>query len=260
MTSVVAEIKTVVSTLKTAKWLAENINASSAVKDRLEALAVEVDREIGQVSYAVCKALVAHALGRDPFHEEVNTFMAVAVADPAFSHRAYRLIGEAKKSASSRRRRFLASVLFGLPFARLPDDERDRVDMVVERMIPADLDLLDQIEKKFRSAPEPESDAERSNIFRDSKVVVLARRQELYLASRDDFETLVLHSERLLPGHPPVDSSAFASLRFLGCIETSESRSSIPGNIGVSGVFVTAIGDSLLQVIRDLRCGYETET
>jgi hypothetical protein len=79
--------------------------------------------------------------------------MATAANDPAFPARAYRLIGEARKSAARERRVLLASVLYTLPLSTTSDDDRDRLDMIFERLLPDEVRLLKAIAEFEPAAP-----------------------------------------------------------------------------------------------------------
>jgi hypothetical protein len=72
-------------------WLAE----------RLKASVDQVNQDMTQVTFAICRAFVAHALGRDPSADEVDAFIASATGDPAFPARAHRLLGELRKDGST---------------------------------------------------------------------------------------------------------------------------------------------------------------
>ena len=115
---------------------------------RLDESSAEATREMLKDCYATVKALVAHAIDREPSDPEVDAVLADVTEHPNAPFRMHRLLGEARKTASRRRRRFLASVFFGLPFSKMPDDERDRVDMAVERMTVPDVEFLDMIEAR----------------------------------------------------------------------------------------------------------------
>src|SRR5579863_1214690 len=112
---------------------------------KLERILRQATLDTMTVCRIVCGGILAERLGVEPASEQVNDFMLKAADDPRFAHRAFRLFGEAQKSSDSRRRVFLASMLFGLPFSKMPDDDRDRVDMIVERMVVEDVALLVRI-------------------------------------------------------------------------------------------------------------------
>jgi hypothetical protein len=126
--------------------------SNPAALARFEETSAEATRETLKDCYAAARALVALSLGREPSDPEVDAFFAEIADHPNASFRFHRLLGEARKSASRRRRRFLASVFYGLEFSAMPDDERDRVDLVAERMVPADVSLLMRINELEQTA------------------------------------------------------------------------------------------------------------
>lgn len=238
---------------KVAKGL-KRIDSSEALQSRFDESAAEVHREVGQVSHAVSRALVAHALGRHPSDEDVTAFMTAAVNDPAFPHRAFRLLGEMRKAASHRRRAFLASVLFGLPFKKLPDDDRDRIDMVVERAVPADIELLDLIAEKERRAKAP-SEKDEGYMFQWTSVAVFIRSRDVRLVTTDDSDGIDFKEEAFTDPRYCVDQGAFAALRSLGCIDIGE-RKANQGEWSIHSLIVTSIGRMVSDAVNELRPGF----
>lgn len=149
-------------------------------------------------------------------------------------------------------------MLFGLPFRRLPDDERDRVDMVVERMMPADVALLHGFAEKDRTARSPTE--ETPYIFRGSKLVAFVRGIEVRIASTDDgpdgeFEEATYSDPRLA-----VDHAAFASLLRLGCVEIPDAKASYHtdgGDWQIHTVLITPLGRLVIEAIAYVRPGFE---
>jgi hypothetical protein len=236
--------------------LVKSVNASKALQARFDESVVKVNREMGQVAFAVCKAFVALALQHEPTAPEVEHFMNAAADDPAFPHRAYRLLGELRRSASHRRRAFLASVLFGLPFTKLPDDERDRVDMAVERMMPEDVELLRLIVEKDRTGrPSPEPGG--PYLFKDSRVVALTRGIEVRVATTDDcgddgeFSNEIYADPRFC-----VDRGAFGSLRSLGLVEFGTIEAS-QGEWQIHPLLITPLGRITIRAIEEVRPGFD---
>jgi hypothetical protein len=256
VTSIVAGIKSVLAGARTAVAIVKRIESSESLEAQLDRSDAEVRGEAAQVSYAICRALVAQALGRDPSHDQVNDVLSAAVNDPSFPNRAFRLLGEARKSASRRRRLFLASMLFGLPFTKLPDDERDRVDMVVERIMLPDVELLRLIVEKDRTAPpspEPEP-----YLFRGTRVAALTRDLEVrvattneYMAGGTAFGDPTYEDEQFR-----VDHTAFSALLALGCIELAE-RKMTQGEWGVQALVVSPLGRLVAGAIEALRPGFD---
>jgi len=135
MSSLLVAIQSLASKASLPKKIVESVEAvSPEMQATLNRSLHQSTMETMTICFLVCKALLAERLGIPPSSEEVNDFMSKAAGDPRFAHPAYRLFGEAQRSSDRRRRVFLASMLFGLPFSKMPDDDRDRVDMAIERM------------------------------------------------------------------------------------------------------------------------------
>ncbi len=191
------------------------------LEERLRTSVEQVHQDMLQVTFAVCREFVAQALGRDPSSDDVDAFIASATGDPTFPARAHRLLGELKKAGSQRRRAFLASALYGLQFSKLPDDERDRVDMAIERMMPGDVELLVRIDegrKRLPRKPLPEVTAQLSNVF------ALISGNALRLNATDHWDGDGLKDEVLLDKSYLADRVALAALESLGCVHVGESR------------------------------------
>jgi hypothetical protein len=239
------------------------LDQSSDLQARFDAAMAQVGRDTTQVSFAIARAFVAHATGREPSSEEVTAFLDHAMGDPAFPHRAYRLLGEVRKAASWRRRVFLASVLYGLPFSPLPDDERDRVDMAVERMMPADADLLTTIRDKDLAERADRTDAMNA-IFGTSNCVVLLRSGELRIATAAEWNPS--HQRSWSPFSDEVtddprfsaDRAALASLEALGCLELGPDVMRIR-DWRVHQKTITALGNLVLRALDDVRPGFAAQ-
>jgi len=256
VTSVAAGIKGLLSATRAVAGLIKRAGSSEALRARLVASGEEVERDAIQVCYGVCKALVANALDREPSDEDVSDVLSAAISDPAFPHRAYRLFGEIKKSASRRRRAFLASVLFGLPFSKLPDDERDRIDMAVERMMPADVELLMAIVEKDRAArPTPETEP---YLFRGTKIAATLRGIEVRLGSTDDYEDegRGFSDEYYADARFLVDHAAFGALLSFGLLDVGQSQQ-VQGDWQIHRLVITPLGKLVVQAIEELRPGFD---
>ena len=263
MTTLVAEVKALIAGGRRAAQIAGKVQAlvrriesSEELQGHFDKAVTEVNREVGQVSRAVCTALVAHALGCEPTADDVSTFLSSGVNDPAFPNRAFRLLGEARKAASHRRRAFLASMLWGLPFLKLPDDERDRVDMLVERMVLADVELLSLLVHMDRIAS-PSKETE-PYLFRGTRLAVLTRELEAIVATTDQYDYGNNEGFRKLLDTEPagVNRAAFGTLLTLGCIETGEVKMS-QGDWTIRSLVLTTLGRSVNHAIEELRPGFE---
>jgi hypothetical protein len=125
-------------------------------------------------------------------------------------------------------------MVYGLSFKSLPDDERDRVDMAVERMIPADLELL-QLVARWLAA---------------GGCTAYLKPNELRLVpafAESDFATAIRNPTFV------ADPGAFATLQMLGCIYC-DSNSAMPG-WQILNVSTTALGELVLRAIDEVRPG-----
>lgn len=234
---------------------AKLVDSSESLQARFDEAAADVHRQVGQVSYAVCRALVAHALGRHPSDEEVTVVMTNAVNDPAFPNRAFRLLGEARKAASHRRRAFLAAMLFGLPFVRVPDDDRDRIDMVVERIMTADVELLRLIAQKDHDAPRPSAE-DAAYYFPDSNVVALTRGLDVRIATTLDQWEGGFSDQAYSDDRYSVNHAAFASLLSLSCIEVGDMKAT-QGDWLTRCLAITPLGKLVIRAVEEVRPGFD---
>jgi hypothetical protein len=226
---------------------------------RFEETSAAATREMLKDGYAAVKALVAHALDREPSDPEVDAVMMDAAEHPNAPFRFHRLLGEARKSASRRRRRFLASVAFGLEFSALPDDLRDRVDLVVERLVPEDVDLLMTIDEKNRKArPAVEKDGIPFNVG-GSRVAAVIQGISVRLGTTDDHEIdqgfidAFYEGDRYL-----VSQAAFGALVAVGCIDVGQSQSS-QGHWEIHRLLITELGSLVIRAIEEVRAGFADE-
>jgi hypothetical protein len=233
------------------------VKAVIAIVKKIEAFAPqpEIDRILEkwgrdqrQIAYSVCKALLADRLGRPPDSEEIEDMLASAGDDPSFPARAYRILGEARKSPSRRRRVFLASIMYGLPFSRLPEDERDRVDMVAERMTPEDADLLKAIAHRV------DAHASDQRIKGATLFVVHSKTGVSLVASKD----LKSSGERAFE-QGRIDPHALSALTALGCVEVrSLTFSEGDERLGYT-LHMTAIGKLVLTGLEKVKAGLSVE-
>jgi hypothetical protein len=252
MSTLVAEVKALYEAVQKAQAIIKKVASSAELQAQFDEAVVEVNREMGQVSYAVAQALVAHALGRPPSSQEVQQFLSAAIGDPAFPARAYRLIGEARKTASDRRRAFLASMLLGLPFTKIADDERDRIDMTVERMTVEDAELLMAIFDNIRT---PQDLGHRS--FGPTGVLVLTPvdtdrpRPTVHIVTPDP-------TGRADEVRVPFPRGVFESLKLLGCVETGAGIST-EGGVARYHLLLTDLGGTVGRAIKEVRPGLSAE-
>jgi hypothetical protein len=217
--------------------------------------------QMDKVCYAAVRALFADALGRDPSDDEVDAVFAEAAEHPNAPFRFHRLLGEARKSSSHHRRLFLASAFFGLEFSAMPDDERDRVDMVLERMVPADVGLLMRLDEMNRTATPPD-EVDGPHIFQGTRVAALLNGIDIRVATTDDFDDSESDSTYGFEPHVfvderfHVDQVAFGSLVSLGCLEIAQSKGAqLPWEL--HRLMITEIGHLVIRAIAEVRPGFE---
>lgn len=221
---------------------------SETMARQLNAAYEKTDQDMGRSAYNAARALLAAGLRRYPEDAEVLGLMAEAAESPGFAARAVRLLEAARRSPSEKRREMLAAVLCGLPFSSVSEDDRDRVDMLVKRLMPSDITLLDSIQK---------FEAEKNDFKVRWKNGVYAVRMggELRVVpgSRVPEDTF---SEDLfaIPGLPR-DRIGLVTLETLGLIELDSGNSRGPFPIAmpinmVNGVSTTPLAEMLLAALR----------
>jgi hypothetical protein len=253
VTTLALAIKKLAAAAPKVSSVIKTVTTSADVQRKLEVSEAQNNRDVGQVCLAICSALVAHALGREPNAPELAAFLDEAVGDPAFPARAHRLLGEAYKAASWRRRAFLASMLYGLSFRSLPDDERDRVDMAIERMMPGDVELLIRIDegrKRVPRSPIPTMPVGPSNVF------ALISGRELRLSVTDHWIGDAAWEEALEDENSRADRVALTALEALGCVHIGESRSSSP-SWNEHSLTITTVGELVIRAIEEVRPGLD---
>lgn len=232
--------------------LLKSLDPAQQIKQQLDAAMTEADRELGQVSYAVVKALIASILGTTPDGPAVDAFMREVFNSPSGPSRAFRLLGEARKTASATRKRMLAAVFFGLPFTAIQAEDRDRVDMLVERLVPADVELLSAIALLDQGKG---AQGGRPGCF------VLTHGSRYLVGT--SFLYAENHRDDDLKGVPSLDGPAFASLVAHGCISLPSSWSEEVTFNGVSAtaefVEITPLGRLLRQALEDVRAGFDDD-
>jgi hypothetical protein len=202
-------------------------------------------------AYNGVRALLAFQLKRDPTGPEILGLMEEAGKTGAFPARAVRQLEEVRRAPTEERRQMLAAVLYGLPFTDVTDDERDRVDMLVVRLMPRDVDLLNKIDRLNRV------DAMwKREVATDPEPRCLALHWEglrLIQYPPDRFGHL---TEDYVKKAPTESTTAFTTLQSAGCIEMEDGFSTdiVINGVGVySGtVTVTPLGALLLRALRDV--------
>jgi len=261
LTTAITAIKAYRASAKAIDWVNK-----SPLDAAIQEAGAKANREMTQVCFAVVRALIAVRLGRDPNEEEVQAYMLAAIDDPSFPARTYRLFGEGRKSTSDRRRRLLASVLFGMPFSKVPADDVDRLDMVFERMMPGDARLLMRLSDLAKTPLlpdsqmiEPVSDEEK----RPATCEVFALRSDtaLRIITSNDypkdrtFNDDFLEQSRLLENAIELDA-----LEVLGCVSVGEQNGTLKHSSGYHGFYrllLTPVGELVVKALVEVRAGFE---
>jgi len=127
--------------------------AVSAARARLERIRERASRdmvegcliETSQTVTGALTAALAISLGRNPFNAEVQQELEKLADDPAAVHRWHRHWTEILKSPSATRRRRLAAVLAVGSKITKSDEDRDRLDRLVEQLGEGEIIALQQI-------------------------------------------------------------------------------------------------------------------
>jgi hypothetical protein len=203
-------------------------------------------RDTGLSAYNGVRALLAVALMRDPSAPEILGLMDEAGKSQGFAARAVRLVEAARRSPTDRRRQMLASVLYGLPFTDATEVERDRVDMMVERLMPQDVDLLNRISGLWKSLSP-----------KDPNPHCLALNWSGLRMIRYPLPDSGHLTVQLVEETPIESGAAFATLQSAGCIEVPGGYSTDEIIINGAGVHsamveVTPLGRLLLEALGDV--------
>jgi hypothetical protein len=105
-------------------------------------------------AYSFVRSLTAARLGvapRSVTEAQIERFLEELATSPGFGARFARLFTEGIKSPTEARRQMLARVLFA---TNQDEDERDRVDLAIERLVPSDIECLEIVQKftsKFKT-------------------------------------------------------------------------------------------------------------
>jgi hypothetical protein len=222
---------------------------------RLEAV-VRLDREDLQVCLGLCRGFLAYATGQGPESDLVNAVFANALERPGFPQRARRYFGEMLKTSSRRRQAFLAAALFGLQFEPLPDDERDRIDMAVERMMPEDAALLYRIAEKQNEPPAKKTEGPLDSTSGKSKTMAIFQEDGVRLVATNDQAETATNLDAFDQEHYGVDAAAIANLQTLGCIRLMRPEGSYVDRYQL--LTITNVGALVIRALDDVRGGFES--
>jgi hypothetical protein len=236
--------------------LIRTAESSPSALARFDETSAAATAEMLKDSYAAVKALVAQALDRDPSHAEVDAVFAEVADHPNAPFRFHRLFGEARKSASRRRRRFLASVLFGLEFSKIPDDDRDRVDMAAERMTVADVEFLARVSAMRRRSETHRYGDGKSFIFGPDGIGALIDGTTLRIVTPDDWQGDGFASDVFEDARFIGDRAALASLVSLGCLDLRDAVLNAAETGKVYDLRILPLGDLLLRALEEIRVGF----
>lgn len=220
----------------------------------------EFDRMI-VVAYATARALIARELGREPTDQEVDSFLDAAGQGPSFAPRVYRLFSEGMRSSSQRRRRFLCSVLFGLQFTKIPEDELDRVDLAVERMLPGDAIFLMRIADIHQTPANPDASFLGGVPYGEARptkceAIAIQSPTDLRIVTSNEYSPQMNLERTTTDARFAFSATELSSLESLGCVHRSESEAS-NGTYAFHILDVTPLGELVLRALKEVRAGCE---
>ena len=227
---------------------------------RLSETIAAANLEMNKINGAAIRGLISNALKCAPSDDQVQAVYDEIAQHPNAPFRVHRLLGEALKSSARNRRQFLAAVFFGLEFSALPDDLRDRVDLVVERLVPEDVALLMEIDEKNRRArPTDEKDGTPFDIG-GSRVAAVMEGLTVRIGTSDDhqpghgFPDAFFEDDRFL-----VSQAAFGALVAVGCIDAAQNNSS-QGRWEIHRLLITELGRLVIGAIEEVRPGFAEDS
>jgi len=144
----------------------------------------------------------------------------------------------------------LASILFGMPFTNSSEDDRDRVDMLAERLIPEDIRILRRLTELQQTAADGHSYSRR--------VYQLKCDDTIRFVTDDDIAGGRFHVSdlRALEGVSP---PALKTLRSIGCLNIIGQHPVFYGSseITIEELAVTSLGVLLMDSLRDVQAGLD---
>jgi hypothetical protein len=259
MLPLLGAVKALVSMARLPKKIVESIEAPSPeMQEKVERTLRQALVETMTVSTIVCRGLLAERMGVEPTSEQLRDFMSKMADDPRFAHRAYRLFGEAQKSSDRRRRVFLASVLYGLADSKMPEDDRDRVDMAVERMTVPDVQFLAVIEAK-RANPDFQEREGMAYLFGTDGLGAVITGTSLRIATPNEWTTG--SNSGLVEGFfedPRFegDRAALASLVSVGCLDIGDAVVTVGDRGKIYHLRMLPLANLVLQALHEVRPGF----
>jgi hypothetical protein len=128
--------------------------------------------------------------------------------------------------------------------------------MVVERIMPADLELLHRLADMDRTARLVDKEERGAHLFKETKLLAFVRAVEVRVASTDGLVDGELDEEMYKSPRFSLDHLAFASLRALGCVDVGQSKAS-QEDWEIHTLLITPLGRLVIQAIEELRAGID---
>ena len=223
--------------------LVEFADRSPAIERRLKESRDESIEATSVAAHAAAIGLAAALTNTVPTQQVVERLVEAAHSGPGAPFRVWRLLGETAKSASYERRVFLASFFYALPFTTAREAERNRIDMLVERLMPEDVSLLKRIADLVTRVPDPHHAGQ----FISNYPIKANAHEGVWITSSQH------RSEGFL-----ADPVALTSLVTHGCV--SDSVGFWGETVGVGGadtngtmLAVTPLGQLLARAFEDVR-------
>ena len=149
-------------------------------------------------------------------------------------------------------------MLFGIPFSKMPDDERDRVDMAVERMTVPDVEFLSMVWERRRIAGAP-YDRAISHVFGPSGVAVIIDGANLRIATpkqrhAGEFSESLFKDPKFVG-----DRTALASLVSIGCLDIGPVVLKFGKRGETHHLIILPLGEMVLRALEEVRPGLDAQ-
>jgi hypothetical protein len=239
----VGNVSAPVDAIKALFAVAKFVDRSPAIERSLKESRDASVEATAVAAHAASIGLAAVLTKVTPTQEVVERLVEAAHSGPGAPFRVWRLLGETAKSASYERRVFLASFFYALPFTTAREDERNRIDMLVERLMPEDVSLLKRIADLVAQVPDPHH---AGHFISNYPIKAETPKGVLIVSSQHRNEGFL------------ADPVALTSLIMHGCVSDSDGfwgETVAAGGADASGTMlaVTPLGQLLARAFEDVR-------
>jgi hypothetical protein len=249
-------LKAVETGLKVVKAARVIDGPSKAQQEQWDRAIAQVEREVLQITHAAVRAILANALGVEPTSEQMNALLESGANDPAFPFRMHRLLGEAKKTAFREKRALLVAALYGLPCSSMSGADRERIDRLIETLLPPEIALLNTIDRMETDLAQVEK-GKLGATWLAGLYAVRDRKEAFRVVSGHQLREEVFSADLFSIPDLPSDRIAFVQLQSLGLIEldAGNRRGAVPLQseiYDIHGVTTTQLGQLLLNALREI--------